>query len=172
MTAAWKERIAAGFPPHLLTSCTFFAVILARVHFFVTFIPLSEKVKAAYSSTLAWQIPWTEEPGRLQSIGSLRVGHDWAISLLLFTFMHWRRKRVLAWRIPGTAEPGGLPSMGLQSRTRLKRLSSYTFIWWSVIFYVADVIALVVFFGDKYFLMRVNPFFFFFLDSGCCCCCC
>ena len=36
--------------------------------------------------------PWTEEPGRLQSMGSLRVGHDWATSLSLFTFMHWRRK--------------------------------------------------------------------------------
>ena len=44
------------------------------------------------SSTLAWQIPWTEEPGRLQSMGSLGVGHDWATSLSLFTFMHWRRK--------------------------------------------------------------------------------
>ena len=43
-------------------------------------------------STLAWKIPWTEEPGRLQSMGSLRVGHDWATSLSLFTFMHWRRK--------------------------------------------------------------------------------
>ena len=47
---------------------------------------------APHSSTLAWKIPWTEEPGRLQSMGSLRVGHDWAISLSLFTFMHWRRK--------------------------------------------------------------------------------
>ena len=47
---------------------------------------------AAHSSTLAWKIPWTEEPGRLQSMGSLRVGHDWATSLSLFTFMHWRRK--------------------------------------------------------------------------------
>ena len=36
--------------------------------------------------------PWTEEPGRLQSMGSLRVRHDWATSLSLFTFMHWRRK--------------------------------------------------------------------------------
>ena len=44
------------------------------------------------SSTLAWKIPWMEEPGRLQSMGSLRVGHDWATSLSLFTFMHWRRK--------------------------------------------------------------------------------
>ena len=43
------------------------------------------------SSTLAWQIPWMEEPGGLQSMGSLRVGHR-ATSLSLFTFMHWRRK--------------------------------------------------------------------------------
>ena len=42
--------------------------------------------------TLAWKIPWMEEPGRLQSMGSLRVGHDWATSLSLFTFMHCRRK--------------------------------------------------------------------------------
>ena len=44
------------------------------------------------SSALAWKIPWTEEPGGLQSMGSRRVGHDWATSLSLFTFMHWRRK--------------------------------------------------------------------------------
>ena len=47
---------------------------------------------APHSSTLAWKIPWTEEPRRLQSMGSRRVGHDWATSLSLFTFMHWRRK--------------------------------------------------------------------------------
>ena len=47
---------------------------------------------APHSSTLAWKIPWTEEPGGLQSMGSLRVGHDWVTSLSLFTFMHWRRK--------------------------------------------------------------------------------
>ena len=47
---------------------------------------------APHSSTLAWKIPWTEEPGRLQCMGSLRVGHDWATSLSLFTFVHWRRK--------------------------------------------------------------------------------
>ena len=47
---------------------------------------------AAHSSTLAGKIPWTEEPGRLQSMGSLRVGHDLATSLSLFTFLHWRRK--------------------------------------------------------------------------------
>ena len=51
-----------------------------------------EKAMALHSSTLAWKIPWTEEPGGLQSVGSLGVGHDWATSLSLFTFMHWRRK--------------------------------------------------------------------------------
>ena len=47
---------------------------------------------APHSNTLAWKIPWTEEPGRLQSMGSHRVRHDWATSLSLFTLMHWRRK--------------------------------------------------------------------------------
>ena len=47
---------------------------------------------APRSSTLAWGIPWTEEPGGLQSMGLWRVRHDWATSLSLFTFMHWRRK--------------------------------------------------------------------------------
>ena len=42
--------------------------------------------------TLAWKIPWTEEPGRLHSMVLLRVGHDRATSLSLFTFMHWRKK--------------------------------------------------------------------------------
>ena len=68
-----------------------------------------------HSSTLAWTIPRTEEPGRLQSMELLRVGHDWATSLSLFTFRHWRRK----WQptpvfLPGESqrqEPGGLPSM-------------------------------------------------------------
>ena len=51
-----------------------------------------EKAVAPHSSTLAWKIPWMEEPGGLQSMGSLRVGHDWATSLSLCTCMHWRRK--------------------------------------------------------------------------------
>ena len=53
---------------------------------------LTEKAMAPHSSTLAWKIPWTKEPGGLQSMGSLRVGHNWATSLSLFTFMRWRRK--------------------------------------------------------------------------------
>ena len=50
----------------------------------------TEKAMAPHSSTLAWKIPWMEEPGRLQSM--LRVRHDWVTSLSLFTFIHWRRK--------------------------------------------------------------------------------
>ena len=72
---------------------------------------------APHSSTLAWKIPWMEEPGRLQSMGLLRVGHGWATSLSLFTFMHWRRKSqptpvFLPGESQGWGEPGGLPSMG------------------------------------------------------------
>ena len=56
------------------------------------YVSKMEKVMAPHSSTLAWKILWTEKPGRLQSMMSRRVGRDWAISLSLFTFMHWRRK--------------------------------------------------------------------------------
>ena len=65
---------------------------------------------------LAWKIPWTEEPVRLQSMGSLSQTR---LSDFTFTFyFHALEKEraahssVLAWRIPGTGEPGGLPSMG------------------------------------------------------------
>ena len=57
---------------------------------------------APHSSTLAWKIPWTEEPGRLQSLVSLRVGDDRATSFSLFTFMHWRRK----WQLTPVFLPG------------------------------------------------------------------
>ena len=50
------------------------------------------KAMAPHSSTLAWKISWTKEPGGLQSMGSRRVGHDWETSLSLFTFMHWKGK--------------------------------------------------------------------------------
>ena len=95
------------------------------------FPPLSsrmEKAMAPHSSTLAWRIPWMEEPGRLQSVGSLRVRHDWATSLSLFTFMHWRRK----WQptpvfLPGESQGRGSLVAAVygvaQSRTRLKQLS-------------------------------------------------
>ena len=51
-----------------------------------------EEEMVTHSSVLAWRIPWTEDPGGLQSMGSLGVGHDWVTSLWLFTLMHWRRK--------------------------------------------------------------------------------
>ena len=78
---------------------------------------------ATHSSTLAWKIPWTEEPGRLQPMGSLSRTR---LSNFTFTFRFHALKKetathssVLAWRIPGTGEPGGLSSMGLH-RVQLK----------------------------------------------------
>ena len=89
-----------------------------------------EEVMALHSSTLAWKIPWMEKPGRLQSMGWLRVGHDWATSLSLFTFVHRRRK----WQptpvfLPGESQGrGSLVGCHLwdrtESDTRLKQLSS------------------------------------------------
>ena len=82
---------------------------------------------APHSSALPWKIPWMEEPGGLQSMGWLRVGHDSVPSLSLFTFTHWRRK----WHptpvfLPGESQGRrSLVSCPIaQSRTRLKRLSS------------------------------------------------
>ena len=71
-----------------------------------------EKAMAPHSSTLAWKIPWTEEPSRLQSMGSLRVGHDLTYHFPALEKEMATHSSVLAWRIPGTGEPGGLPSMG------------------------------------------------------------
>ena len=61
-------------------------------YFLRLFESILEKVMAPHSSTLDWKIPWTEEAGRLQSMGSWRIGHDWATSLSFLTFMHWRMK--------------------------------------------------------------------------------
>ena len=89
-----------------------------------------EKAMAPHSSPLAWKIPWMKEPGRLQSLGLLRVGYNWATSLSLFPFMHWRRK----WQNPLLCSCLKNPRDGgawwaavygiSQSRTRLKRRSS------------------------------------------------
>ena len=79
----------------------------------------SEKAMAPNSSTLAWKIPRTEEPGRLQSMGSRRVGHDWATSLPIFPFRHGRRK----WQptpvfLPGESQgQGSLVGCRLWGRT-------------------------------------------------------
>ena len=87
-----------------------------------------EKAMAPHSSTLAWQILWTEEPGRLQSMGLLRVVHDWATSLSLFTFMHWRKWQPTPVFLPGESQGRGAWWAAVygaaQSRTQLKWLSS------------------------------------------------
>ena len=74
---------------------------------------------APHSSTLAWKILWTGEPGRLQSMGVLRVEHDRATSLSLFTFMHWRRKwQPAAVFLPGESQGrGSLVGCHLWGRT-------------------------------------------------------
>ena len=94
--------------------------------FSIIFFFFLEKAIAPHSSTLAWKIPWAEDPGGLQSG---RVGHDWATSLSLFTFMHWRKK----WQPTSVFLPGesqgrgslvGCSPWGWKSRTRL---SDFTF---------------------------------------------
>ena len=95
----------------------------------VFYVQYPEKAMAPHSSTLAWKIPWTEEPGRLQSMGLLRVRHDWATSLSLFTFMHWRRKwqplQCSCLENPREGRAWWAAIYGVaQSRTQLKRLSS------------------------------------------------
>ena len=83
---------------------------------------------ATHFSILAWKIPWTEEPGRLQSTRSLRIGHDWATSLSLFTFMLWRNGNPLQCSCLENPRDRGAwwaAVYGLaQSRTLLKWLSS------------------------------------------------
>ena len=91
--------------------------------------PEKAKAVAPHSSTLAWRIPWTEEPRRLQSMRLQRVRHNWATSLSLFTFTHWRRKcNPLQYSCLENPRDGGAWWAAVcevaQSRTWLKRLSS------------------------------------------------
>ena len=99
----------------LLPKSTQFWKLTYNIHNSWYFSPLftNSQSMAPHSSTLAWKIPWAEEPGRLKSMGSLRVAYDWVTSLS--TFMHWRRK----WQptpvfLPGESQ-GRLPSMGSHS---------------------------------------------------------
>ena len=102
----------------LINFCLFISSLIYLVRYVVEnhiYWKLLEKAMAPYSSTLAWKFPWMEEPGRLQSMGSRRVGHDWATSLSLFPLLHWRRK----WQptpvfLPGESRGrGSLVGMGL-----------------------------------------------------------
>ena len=90
-----------------------YSAALSYRKFIYVFIHMSiyipeEKAMAPHSNTFAWKIPWTEEPDRLQSLGSRKVGHDWATSLSLFTFMHWRRK----WQPTAVFLPGEFQGRG------------------------------------------------------------
>ena len=89
-----------------------------------TYVP--EKAMAPHSSTLAWKIPWTEEPGRLQSMGSLRVGHNWVTSRSLFTFTHWRRK----WQPTAVFLPGESQGWGSRWATVYGVEQSWTQLTW------------------------------------------
>ena len=93
---------------------------------------------APHSSTLAWKIRWIEEPGRLQSMGSRRVPHDWMTSLSLFTFVHWRRKwqpiPVFSLENPRDGGSWWAAVYGVtQSQTWLKGLSSSSSSSWSYV---------------------------------------
>ena len=112
---SWSTEVRIFIGKSWFTFYTWNIYIHTHTHTYI----YMEKTMAPHSSTLAWKISWMEEPGRLQSMGSLRVGRDWATSLSLFTFhFHALDKEmathssILAWRIPGTGEPGGLLSMG------------------------------------------------------------
>ena len=88
-----------------------------------------EKEMSAHSSTRPWKIPWMEEPGGLQSMGSLRVWHDWTTSFSLFTSMRWRRKwqptpLFLPRESHGQRSLVGVSSRGLKAQTQLEWLSS------------------------------------------------
>ena len=104
--------------------------MLLKMALFHSFLSLSNAT-APHSSTLAWKFPGMEEPGGLQSMGSLRVGHDSMTSLSLFTFMHWKRKwHPLQCSCLENPRDGGAWWAAVygvaQSQARLKRLSSST----------------------------------------------
>ena len=71
-----------------------------------------EKAVPPHSSTLAWKIPWAEEPGGLQSMGLQLSDFTFTFHFLALEKEMATHSSVLAWRIPGTVEPGGLPSLG------------------------------------------------------------
>ena len=108
------KRFVLLFFFHPLVQCVVRKLSLYFVQYSYLSRKLTEKAMAPHSSTLAWKIPWTEEPGGLQSMGLRRVDtterfhfHFYALEKEMAT-----HSSVLAWRIPGTGKPGGLPSMG------------------------------------------------------------
>ena len=82
MNVFFGKNVSSDSLPIFQSGCFIF-LLLSYLSIFciLNTSTLSEKAMASHSSSLAWKIPWTEEPGMLQSIGLQRVGHDWAISL-------------------------------------------------------------------------------------------
>ena len=112
LSCHWQFLMRAG---ELFSRLSFNLNLLGGFFFFSSWLHWgSEKATAPHSSTLAWKIPWMEEPGGLQSMGSLRVRYDWATSLSIFTFMHWSRK----WQPTPVFLPG--ESQGRRSLVRCR----------------------------------------------------
>ena len=116
-TYLFKHQLCTVQPVEWVNECLMLSELVRwpRVPFSGFLVLWSEKALATHSSTLAWQIPWTEEPGGLQFMGSLRVGCDWATSLSLLTFMHWRRK----WQPTPVFLPGQSQGRGSLAGCRL-----------------------------------------------------
>ena len=99
---------------------TFFQLSLYFKNYIPNFVSMLEKEMATHSSILAWKVPWTEEPSRLQSMGSQRVRHNWATFTFYLLLPRAAEKAMaphsstLAWKTPWTEEPGRLQSMGLR----------------------------------------------------------
>ena len=103
-TSSWEEETLYKGESLILKSI----LIMFEYQFLCFLMHNCGQATAPHSSALAWKIPWMEEPGGLQSMGSWRVGHDWATSLSLFTFTHWRRK----WQPTPVCLPGESQGQG------------------------------------------------------------
>ena len=130
----------------------------------------AEKAMAPHSSTLAWKIPWMEEPGGLQSMGSQRVGHDWATSLSLSCIgeRNGNPRQCSCLESPRDGRAWWVAIYGVaQSQTRLKWLSSsihtqmyhINFVGWVYFLYVLK---------EKKYAREVNIFKVIYLIYGRC----
>ena len=131
---------------------------------FITSQFWTEKLMAPHSSTLSWKIPWTEEPGRLQSMGLRRVGHDWANSLSLSCIGERNGNPLQCSCLENPRDRGAwwASIYGIaQSQTRLKQLSSIEYINW------ISNIELTLYSWHKSHLIMVYNLFYMLLDSVC-----